>query len=368
VTGLARSPSPHEAARRLAQDPSALGLVAQPIMDTSTGDVAGYELLARLPDDWRVGPEELFSAAGQAGLSVPLTVHVLGLAVELRDSLPPRTFLTFNCSPDDLVADLVLDAIAQLDLDRIFVEVTELAWPGDGEAVLAAAQVVRDHGGRLAADDVGSGYAGLLQLIRLRPELVKVERAIVQRLGHDVAAGRLVELLGSLADQLDAWVVAEGVEDQAQLSQLIGLGVPLVQGYYLGRPAVPWQGGEHGEQVRHWSGSRDSSQPLLPLQRAPLTGELVLGPGGQVVGVRVLTDQGARQVAPLTLDAATPLRDAALRAMARCTPLERMAPLVLTDAAGHATGVIPVERLVAVLAGEEPPSPSTGRAYRDDAP
>ena len=54
--------------------------------------------------------------------------------------------------------------------------------------------------------------------------------------------------------------------------------------------------------------------------------------------------------------------------MARCTPLERMAPLVLTDSTGRATGVIPVERLVAVLAGDEPTPAAGGRASRDDAP
>jgi hypothetical protein len=170
--------------------------------------------------------------------------------------------------------------------------------------------------------------------------------------------------------------VAEGVEDESQLCALVGLGVPLIQGYYLGRPAAPWCSGEHCDQVRHWRHLRESPGHLVPFQRNPLAGELVLGDHGGVVAVRVPSADGDREVVPLLMDAATPVRDAVLRAMARSTPLERLAPMVLTDASGRATGVIEVERLVAELAGDEPDAgpdngPDTGpapRASNDDSP
>jgi EAL domain-containing protein (putative c-di-GMP-specific phosphodiesterase class I) len=321
--------------------------------DVRAGEVGGYELLTRLPEEWRIGPEALFAAADEAGVSARITAHVLQRAADLRDVLPSGTFLTVNCSPDDLTAPEVLDAIAQLDLDRIFIELTELAWPDDGETVLRAADQVRARGGRLAADDVGSGYAGLLQLIRLRPEMVKVDRAIVQRLGHDVAAVALVDMLGDFADRLDAWVVAEGVEDQSQLSQLVGMGVPLVQGYYLGGAAAPWRDLEHSDEVRRWRQLRQSDRPLVPFQRAPMADELVLGSNGRVLGVRVQTGDGLREVKPLVMDPATSVRAAVLRAMSRATPLERLAPMVLTDVRGEAIGVVPVERLVEMMARED---------------
>jgi EAL domain-containing protein (putative c-di-GMP-specific phosphodiesterase class I) len=348
--------SASELASRLAHDVRHLRLDAQPIVDTRAGEVGGYELLARLPEEWQIGPEELFAAADEAGVSAQITVQVLVRAVDLRDALPPGTFLTFNCSPRDLTAPAVLDAVSQLDLDRIFVELTEMAWPGDGSAVLEAADRVRAQGGRLAADDVGSGYGGLLQLIRLRPEIVKVDRDIVERMGRDMAAVALVTMLGDLADRLDAWVVAEGVEDQSQLSQLVGIGVPLVQGYYLGRAAAPWSDGEHCEEVRRWWPLREPDRPLVPYQRAAMTGELVLGPHGAVVGVRVPTEDGLREVEPLVMDSATTVQAALLRAMSRATPLERLAPMVLTDVTGQAVGVVSVERLVEVLSMEQQPA------------
>ncbi len=360
MTGL----SAHEAAASLARDPRDLGLHAQPIVDTVTGEVAGYELLTRLPLDWRVGPEELFRAADRSGLSPRLTCHVLELAVHLRDELPQRSFLTFNCSPSDLTDPAVVSTMSRLDLRRVFVELTEVAWPDDTGSVLRAADVVRAQGGRIAADDVGAGYAGLLQLIRLRPELVKVDRQIVQRIGRDVAAGALVEMLGALADRLDAWVVAEGVEDTAQLSRLIELGVPLVQGYYLGRPVPPWAGCDHPEEVRRWGRRHESHQHVAAHQRAPMPGELVLGRAGEVVGIRLDTTDGPVQVAPLTMDGSTPVRAALLRAMSRRGPMLRMTPLVLTDATGRPTGVVPVERLVELLATAEIPVPVQGGADR----
>jgi len=345
-------PSAHELAMRVAEHSGHLRLAAQPIVDVCAARVGGYELLARLPEPWDIGPEEFFAAADAAGVSARITAQVLQQAVELRDRLPPGTFLTFNCSPDDLTAAPVLDAVSQLDLDRIFVELTEMAWPGDGRTVLRAADEVRARGGRLAADDVGSGYAGLTQLIRLRPELVKVDRDIVQRLGHDVAATALVAMLGDLADRLDAWVVAEGVEDQSQLSQLVGMGVPLVQGYYLGRAAAPWPALEHCQELRRWQRLQRSDRPLVPHQRAPMAGELVRASNGRVVGVQVQTADGPREVEPLVMDAATTVRAALMRAMARATPLERLAPLVLTDSSGETIGVVPVERLVEMVARE----------------
>lgn len=323
-----------------------LRLHAQPLVDTETGEVAGYEVLSRFPAEWDLGPDEVFEAAEELGVSARLTTTVLRRAIDLRDQLPPRTFLSVNCSPVDLADEGVRLLLADADLRRMFVELTESEWPESEWAVLEAARIIRDRGGRIAADDVGAGYAGLLQLVRLRPEMVKVDKAIVQRVHSDVAVRALISMLGELVGTLDGWLVAEGVESWEQLEQLVQLGVPLAQGYLLARPDEPWPGHSLRQRVRRLHARGGFPEHLIAHQRAPRPGEVVLD-GDVPVGVRVTNADGnTTLVRPLTMSPATPVADALRRAMTRQAPGERLAPLVLTDATGCLVGVVSVERLV----------------------
>jgi EAL domain-containing protein (putative c-di-GMP-specific phosphodiesterase class I) len=335
-----------EAAHRLAVSPAQLRLVAQPIVDVASGVVAGYELLARFPEEWDASPHDVFAAAERHGISGTITREVLRQAVVLRDRLPARTFLTVNCSPTDLADPQTCAVLAELDLSRMFIELTEVAWPGEEESVLRAVDLVRAHGGRIAADDVGAGYAGLLQLIRVRPDLVKVDRSIVRRIPDDVAAGALIEMLGALAGRLDAWLVAEGVETQCQLSSLVQMGVPLLQGYYFGRPAVPWAALENAEELGQLLRGTPSPSDLVAHQRLAMPDELILGSRGEVMGIRVGPDGLVR---PLTMAPDTSVAEALERAMARPDALSRIAPIVVTDDHGRPLGVVPVERLVRAI-------------------
>lgn len=336
-----------EAARAVAACDELLRLHAQPLVDTDTGAVAGYEVLSRFPAEWGVGPQDVFEAAERLGISARLTVAVLRRALSLRDHLPPRTFLTVNCSPSDLTDPQVGRLLAEADLRRVFVELTETAWPDDEHAVLDAARVIRERGGRIAADDVGAGYAGLLQLVRLRPEMVKVDRAIVQRVDSDVAVSALISMLGELVGALDGWLVAEGVETQEQLEQLVRLGVPIAQGYLLGRPGEPWPDSSAGEQLRMLAARADFPEHLVAYHRAARPDEVALDADAVPVGVRVINPDGSEAfVRPLVMSPSTTVTDALRRAMARPTSAERLAPLLLTDATGRLVGVVPVEHLV----------------------
>lgn len=339
--------SPSEASHRLASDPSQLCLFGQPIVDVASGVVAGYELLARFPEEWGASPHEVFLAAEQQGISGVLTREVVRQAVALRDRLPARTFLTLNCSPSDLADPETCAYLTDLDLRRMFIELTEVAWPGEEESVLRAVDTVRSRGGRIAADDVGAGYAGLLQLVRLRPELVKIDRSIVRRIPSDVAACALVEMLGGLADRLDAWLVVEGVETQSQLSTFVQMGVPLVQGFYFGRPATPWTTIENAEVLGRLTAGAVAPSSLVAHQRLAMPDELVVGAHGEVIGINVGQNGTVR---PLTMAPSTSVVEALERAMARPDALSRIAPIVVTDDHGRPTGVVPVEHLVRAVA------------------
>lgn len=348
-------PTPAQAAIAAADCEGHLRLHAQPIVDTETGEVAGYEVLSRFPATWDLGPQEVFAAAEAAGVSARLSSSVLRRALDLRDELPPRTFLSVNVSPADLADAGVQELLSRADLRRVFVELTETAWPEREWAVLETARIIRDRGGRIAADDVGAGYAGLLQLVRLRPEMVKVDRAIVQRVHSDVAVRALISMLGDLVGTLDGWLVAEGVETPEQLEQLVHLGVPLAQGYLLARPGEPWP--DHGmrQRLRELHDHAGFPEHLVAHQRAARPGEVVLD-DDVPVGVRVTNADGSSAlVRPLTMSPATTVADALRRAMARQSPGERLAPLVLTDANGGITGVVSVESLVEAALDENRP-------------
>ena len=111
---------------------------------------------------------------------------------------------------------------------------------GSDPSLLLSIARLRNAGAMIALDDAGSGYSGLQQLLALRPEIVKLDRGLVTGVDTDEAKLALVRMLGEVAGQLDAWVLAEGVETEGEFAAFARLGVPLAQGWLFGRPAAPW--------------------------------------------------------------------------------------------------------------------------------
>ncbi|MDO9380516.1 MAG: EAL domain-containing protein [Nocardioidaceae bacterium] len=335
LSGLA----PIDAVRALCDDPGSLTLVAQPIADLATGAVAGWEALSRAPTAWGVAPDDLFAAARRHGLSSRLESIVVQRAMDLLDLLPPDTFLTVNVDPVDVgVPEVMGPMLDRPSLARLVVEVTEHAWPRDRERVTRGLDLLRARGAVVAADDVGAGYAGLTHLMRLRPKIVKLDRELIADLGTDPAAEALVRSLGHLCGTLDAWVVAEGVETVAQLDALVRLGVPLAQGWLLGRPAEPWTGlADPGLLTDHVATGRRSGTlaglvvPLPPGYRRDDLGRWH----------HVEDPEPVATFAPTTT-----VREAVDRSLAR-QPRQRWDPLLVTDGTGAAIGIVLPETLVA---------------------
>ena len=99
---------------------------------------------------------------------------------------------------------------------------------------------LRARGARLAVDDVGAGYSGLRQLTTVHPSYLKLDRSLVSGIDHDAERAALVGALVGYADRVGSLLVAEGIENEAELLTLRELGAPLAQGFYLGRPGKPW--------------------------------------------------------------------------------------------------------------------------------
>src|SRR4051794_15167810 len=226
----------HEIAALLEQGPRALRIVFQPVVELATGRPAGYEALTRF--EGSRGPDEWFAQAHRVGLGEELEALALRSALAVGGR-PEGTFLALNVSPRALLSAPVRAALPD-DLTGIVVELTEhelFGAEGELEAELA---VLRARGARVALDDAGAGYAGLQQIIRIAPDILKLDRALVHGAHADGPRQALLEALIGFAGTTGAAVCAEGVEDLDDLRALVALDVTYAQGYGLARPGPPW--------------------------------------------------------------------------------------------------------------------------------
>jgi EAL domain-containing protein (putative c-di-GMP-specific phosphodiesterase class I) len=121
---------------------------------------------------------------------------------------------------------------------RLILELTEHTRIEDYGPVLAGMELHRREGVRIAVDDTGAGYAGLQHILRLRPDVIKLDLDLTRGIHLDPARRALAVSLKTFADELGAVVVAEGIEVREELETLQALGVPWGQGFHLGRPAL----------------------------------------------------------------------------------------------------------------------------------
>jgi diguanylate cyclase (GGDEF)-like protein/PAS domain S-box-containing protein len=221
----------------------------QPIIDLTTGNVAGFEALARITDrDGSILPPAAFIAVAEdSGLIVPLGAQVLELALnEARNWNPagsggPLT-VAVNLSsrqfePGDLPA-VVRGILEQTGLDptSLHFELTETAIIDLRPDILQQLGHIRDLGVQIGLDDFGTGYASLTHLRRLPVSFVKIDQTFVQGLVVDDEDERIVAAVIDLAANLGLRSIAEGVETEDQLARLRELGCDQAQGYLFARP------------------------------------------------------------------------------------------------------------------------------------
>lgn len=211
--------------------------VFQPIQDLATGATVGHEALSRFPDPTLGGPDRWFADAFTVGLGVDLEWLAATSMLTYLQSAPPDAFLAVNMSPAT-VLHLAENQLCQPDLwPRIVIELTEHVPVEDYPALHRALAQMRSHGARLSADDLGSGYAGFRHLLRLQPDIIKLDISMIAGIDRNQGQQALTRALLSFAGDVGALVVAEGIEEPGELSVLKDLGVPWGQGYLLGRPA-----------------------------------------------------------------------------------------------------------------------------------
>jgi diguanylate cyclase (GGDEF)-like protein len=217
---------------------NAIEPVFQPVASLTSGRVIGYEALARFPDSPERPPSTWFAQANACGLGPELEAAAIRAALA-REGRPPGTHVAVNVSPSALSTDVVRRTLSG-DLSNLVIELTEHeVYIGDSLLADSLADL-RERGARIAIDDTGAGYAGLKQVMWVRPDIVKLDLELTRGIHADPVRMALVESLVRFARRVGATVCAEGIEHHDDIEVLANLDVPWGQGYALGRPAPPW--------------------------------------------------------------------------------------------------------------------------------
>jgi diguanylate cyclase (GGDEF)-like protein/PAS domain S-box-containing protein len=220
----------------------------QPQIEVRTGRIVGIEALIRWnhPTLGLLTPGHFIGVAEEAGMIMDIWEWVMVTALIqhnawLEQGLPAVT-IAVNLSSvqfdDPGLAERVRESarVVGVPLDYLELEVTESMLMHDFDATLKTLNALRAMGVKIAIDDFGTGYSSLAYLRRLPVDKLKLDQSFTRDVGQKENDGAIIKAVMAMAASLELAVVAEGVETQAQIDFLLGLGCTTVQGYMLGRP------------------------------------------------------------------------------------------------------------------------------------
>ena len=213
-----------------------LGIVFQPIHDLQKNRMVGVECLSRFVGPPQQGPDIWFADANEVGLGSMLESAAMRRALRALDVLPTDIDLNINVSPATVLDGTAEAALNGWDPHRIVLEVTEHVAIDDYAAFVAAITPLRARGIRLAVDDAGAGYASFRHILKIRPDMIKLDISLTRGIDANPDHRALAAALIGFAHETGSTIVAEGVETVSELDQLRALGAHTAQGYLLGRP------------------------------------------------------------------------------------------------------------------------------------
>jgi EAL domain-containing protein (putative c-di-GMP-specific phosphodiesterase class I) len=209
-------------------------VVLQPIVELATGARIGAEALSRFPSEWGKAPDVCFAEAHSIGEGDRLELLALQRAADYLDEV--TGYVAMNVSPATLLTPACTELLSGFRLNRVVLELSEHDQVADYGVLHDALAPLRAGGMRLAIDDVGAGFSSLRHIILTTPEVIKLDRSIIDGVSNDPVLTTLVRSLVDFARGCNARVVAEGVETAADGDVLLGLGVDYGQGWFYGRP------------------------------------------------------------------------------------------------------------------------------------
>ena len=248
----------------------------QPQIDLETGQLTGFEVLARWNSTTKglLEPSEFMDIAEASGLISELSVSVMRQALEEARDWPSHLKIAVNISPiqfrDSHLAERILKLLTETNFppSRLEVEITESSFLEDREAALAIVESLKNMGVTISLDDFGTGYASLSQLQSLPFDRIKIDKSFVTSLLSNAQSDAIVSTILSLGRALKLPITAEGIEDGPTKERLCRLGCSDGQGWLFGKPVS-------GSTVRATFGIDDdkASQQTMPERTALTAGE-----------------------------------------------------------------------------------------------
>ncbi len=207
--------------------------VFQAITTVPDREIVAYEALTRFTDGVR--PDHHFANASAVGLGIELELVTLEAAVRAAERIPYDLWLTLNVSPAAIESGARLARVLRLSHHPLILELTEHVAVEDYGRLRTALKELRVPF-RIAVDDAGAGYASMTHVVELGPSLVKLDISLVRGIDADPVRQALIAGMLFFSERTDCRLLAEGIETEAELATLAAIGVPLGQGYLLGRP------------------------------------------------------------------------------------------------------------------------------------
>lgn len=217
-------------------DQDQISIAYQPIYRVKDISAVGFECLARFSALPSRPPNDWFSDAAEVGLGAKLEVAAIQKALNALCHLPADIYLAVNVSPATITSPEMATLFVDVPVERIILEITEHDLISDYSFLLDAIAPLQQRGLRVAVDDAGAGYASLRHILRLRPDVIKVDATITRGVDSDPGRYALIAGLVTFANVLGSHIVAEGVETDAELETLRKVGVQFAQGFLLGKP------------------------------------------------------------------------------------------------------------------------------------
>lgn len=213
----------------------------QPVVDLREGVIYGYEALIRSELGYFKTPEDILSTArtqsrlGQ--LESAIIMKALFLVRKNIDIIGARKIF-INSGSGQRLSDRELDTIRQIYKDilhQIILEITE-AENDDPQKMSSKLRTIHELGIGIALDDFGEGYSNEMRIVAMQPNIVKIDIPLIHDIHADVKKQEIVQGLVSFCHARGIRVSAEGVENEADLTAVMKMGMDLGQGVLLGKP------------------------------------------------------------------------------------------------------------------------------------
>lgn len=274
----------------------AFRIVYQPIVSLEDGRAVAVEALSRFTPEPYGPPDSWFADAWQVGLGAELELAAFEAALGGIDRIPAGCRVAVNLSPPVITHPDLLRHVTDAGAQRVVIELTEHVAVHDYDRVRSAVALLRARGARLAVDDMGAGFASFRHIVKLAPDIIKLDRELVHDIDTDPVRRSVAAAMVNFAADVGSDIVAEGIETPEELEAVRALQIRYGQGMLIGAPAPaeslprsfrlgtsPWGGAAGGSRLRP-AGRTQAEElalaggALVRLAEAAVRGELGADP------------------------------------------------------------------------------------------